>query len=95
MVTGNEDFPTVGQLSQPLIEVENCGSALAERGEVARVDQDIPVRDVKFTVQLVRVGHADGYYILHGWAVPSLLACREPSEPERRRELRSRDRIQV
>jgi hypothetical protein len=59
MVTGYEDLPAVGKLPKPLVEVIDCSSALAEHGEVARVDQDVPIRDVKFAVQLVRIGYTN------------------------------------
>jgi hypothetical protein len=55
----------VWKLSEPLIEVKNGGSAFAEHGEVTRVDQDVPVRDVKFAVQLVRVRYADDCHRVH------------------------------
>ena len=43
----------------------NGGSALAEHREVARINQDVPVRNVKFTMKLVRVRYADDCHRVH------------------------------
>jgi hypothetical protein len=64
----------VWKLSEPLIEVKNGGSAFAEHGEVTRVDQDVPVRDVKFAVQLVRVRYADDRKRIHRFERSSILS---------------------
>jgi hypothetical protein len=40
----------VRKLSQPLIEAKNGRGAFAEHGEIARVNQDVPVRDIEFAM---------------------------------------------
>src|ERR1035441_10109432 len=60
--------------AQPLVKVENGRSAFAEHREIARVDQDVSVRDIKFAMKLVRVGYADDRKRVHRFERSSILS---------------------
>src|ERR1035441_1804317 len=60
--------------AQPLVKVENGRSAFAEHREIARVDQDVSVRDIKFAMKLVRVGYADDRQRVHRFERSTILS---------------------
>jgi hypothetical protein len=56
MVSRNNNLVTMGQLSQPRVEIFHGTDIPREHREVAGVDEDISVRHVNFAMEFVGVG---------------------------------------
>ena len=43
MITRGDNLPPVGEFAQPVVKITDGRGALAERGEVTSVDQNVPI----------------------------------------------------
>jgi hypothetical protein len=70
MVSGNDNLVSMGLFAQPLIEINNLARSIAERHEIAGMNQHVPIRHAQFGVLAVCI--ADAYNANPRHIVPSI-----------------------